>query len=156
NSLESFGRSLSRQPQPLPSDVYVQAFSGVGEHGVITHPNFTSIAGFAEDSWRVRPNVTLNLGIRYDLQVIDKPPIRNTSEALLNAGLDTSALPTDKTNFAPRVGIDWSPRQDGNVVLRAGYGVFYALTPSALTARAYYQNAISTQIKTFSGDTPLA
>src|SRR5436190_534693 len=59
-SLESFGRSLSGQPQPLPIDDYVQAFSGFGEHGVTVHPNFTSVAGFGEDQWRIRPSVTLN------------------------------------------------------------------------------------------------
>jgi outer membrane receptor protein involved in Fe transport len=128
DSLESFGRSLSGQPQPLPGDTYIQSFSGFGEHGVVTHPNFTSFAGFVEDTWRVRPSLTLNLGLRYDLQVIDKPPVRNPSPALLAAGLDTSALPTDKHNFAPRVGIAFSPSAGSHVLLRAGYGIFYALT----------------------------
>jgi outer membrane receptor protein involved in Fe transport len=108
-SLESFGRSLSGQPEPLPGDDYTQAFSGFGEHGVITHPNFTSVAGFVEDTWRIRPTLTLNIGLRYDLQLIDKPPVRNPSMALLAAGLDTSVLPTDKHNLAPRIGMAWSP-----------------------------------------------
>lgn len=156
NSLESFGRSLSAQPQPLPSDLYVQAFSGVGAHGVTTHPNFNSIAAFVEDAWRVRPSFTLNLGLRYDLQIIEKPSVRNPSQGLLNAGLDTSALPTDKYSFAPRIGIAWSPAPSSRVLLRAGYGVFYALTPSTLTARAHYQNAITTQTRTFDGSPSLA
>jgi len=104
-TVESFGRNLSGQPRPLPIDDYLQAFSGLGEHGVITHPNFKSIAGFAEDTWRIRPSLTLNLGLRYDLQTIDKPSVKNPSEALMAAGLDTSMLPTDKNNFAPRIGI---------------------------------------------------
>jgi outer membrane receptor protein involved in Fe transport len=153
-SLESFGRSLSEQPQPLPGDDYIQTFSGFGEHGVITHPSFTSIAGFVEDTWRIRPTLTLNLGLRYDLQVMNKPPVRNPSQALLAAGLDTSVLPIDKHNFAPRIGMAWSP---GNrLVLRAGYGIFYALTPSALTARAFFQNGITAQTRTFDGNSSLA
>jgi outer membrane receptor protein involved in Fe transport len=153
-SLESFGRSLSGQPQPPPGDDYIQAFSGFGEHGVITHPNFTSVAGFVEDTWRARPTFTLNLGLRYDLQLIDKPPVSNSSPDLLAAGLDTSVLPTDKHNFAPRIGMAWSP--GNSLVLRAGYGIFYALTPSTLTARAYYQNGITAQTRTFRGDSLLA
>jgi hypothetical protein len=156
DSLESFGRNLTGQPQPLPSDTYIQAFSGFGEHGVATHPNFTSFAGFVEDTWRVRPSLTLNLGLRYDLQAIDKPPVRNPSPALLAVGLDTSALPTDMHNFAPRVGIAWSPAPSSHLLLRAGYGIFYALTPSALTSRAHFQNGITTQIRTFDGSSSLA
>ncbi len=156
NSLESFGRNLSGQPQPLPSDTYIQSFSGLGEHGVETHPNFTSVAGFVEDTWRVRPSLTLNLGLRYDLQVIDKPPVRNPSPALLAAGLDTSVLPTDKHNLAPRVGIAFSPSAGSRFLLRAGYGIFYALTPSVMTSRAHFQNGITTQIRSFDGSSSLA
>ena len=153
-SLESLGRSLSGQPQPVPSDDYTQAFSGFGEHGVTTYPNFTSVASFVEDTWRIRPSLTLNLGLRYDLQLIDKPPVRNPSMALLAADLDTSVLPTDMHNFAPRLGIAWSA--DNRLVLRAGYGIFYALTPSALTARAFFQNGITAQPRTFDGNSSLA
>lgn len=154
-SLESFGRNLSGHPQPVPFDDYVQTFSGFGEHGVITHPNFTSAAGFAEDQWRIRPSLTANIGIRYDLQLIDRPPVRNASPALLAAGVDTSTLPIDTRDFAPRLGIAWSPMTSGRLVLRTGYGIFYALTPSALTARADFQNGITTQTRTFDGNFPL-
>jgi outer membrane receptor protein involved in Fe transport len=156
NSLESFGRSLSGQPQPLPGDTYIQSFSGLGEHGVVTHPNFTSVAGFVEDAWRLRPSLTLNVGLRYELQVIDKPPVRNPSPALLAAGLDTRALPTDMHNFAPRLGIAFSPSAGSRFLFRAGYGIFYALTPSVMTSRAHFQNGITTQIRTFDGSSSLA
>jgi len=155
-SLESFGRNLNRQPQPLPVDDYLQAFSGLGEHGVVTHPNFTSIAGFVEDMWRLRPSLTLNIGLRYDLQTVAKPQIKNPSEALQAANLDTSVLPIDKNNFAPRIGMAWSPTPNSRLLLRAGYGIFYALTPSAFTARAHFQNGVTTQTRTFPGNSPLA
>jgi hypothetical protein len=155
-SLEGFGRNLSGQPHSSPVDDYLQTFSGFGEHGVVTHPNFTSIAGFAEDTWRIRPNLTLNVGLRYDIQMIDKPPVRNPSQALLVAGLDTSVLPTDKHNFAPRIGIAWSRAPSSRLMMRAGYGIFHALTPAALTARAYFQNGITTQTRTILGNSPLA
>src|SRR5262249_49908882 len=147
--LESFGRNLRGQPQPLPIDEYLQSFSGVAKRGVVTHPNFTSIAGFGEDTWRIRQSLTLNLGLRYDLQIMDKPSVKNPSQTLLTAGLDTSVLPTDKNNFAPRIGMAWSPTASSRLVLRAGYGIFYALTPSAFTARAHFQNGVTTQTRTF-------
>jgi outer membrane receptor protein involved in Fe transport len=155
-SLASFGRNLSGHPQPLPVDDYLQAFSGLGEHGVVVHPNFTSVAGFAEDQWRIRPSLVANIGIRYDFQLINNPPVRNLSPTLLAAGLDTSALPSDTRDFAPRLGIAWSPTPSNRLTLRAGYGLFYALIPSAFTARAYFQNGITTQTRTFNGNSPLS
>ena len=39
-------------------------------------------AGFAEDSWKVTPKLTLNLGVRYDLQLVPQPPKPNTATPL--------------------------------------------------------------------------
>jgi hypothetical protein len=60
---------------------------------------------FAGDNWRVRPNLLLNLGIRYENQT-------NLS---------------DNANLAPRIGIAWSPKSSAGhaTVLRAGFGIFY-------------------------------
>jgi outer membrane receptor protein involved in Fe transport len=154
SSLASFGSSLAGQPQRLPDDGYIQAFSGFGTPGVMTHPDFTSTAVFMDDQWRLRPSFTLDLGIRYDLQAIVRPLVVNPSPELLNAGLNTSVLPTDKRNFSPRVGIAWSPLESQSIVLRAGYGIFYATTPSFLTSRADFQNGITVQTRTFSGGDP--
>ena len=115
------------------------------------HPNFVDYAGFVQDEWRIHPRFTFNLGLRYDLQVIRKPTVRNPSAALAIAGLDTSDLRTDANNIAPRLGLAWAPLQNNRLVLRAGYGLFYARTPSIMTQRAYLQNGINSQTTTFSG-----
>jgi hypothetical protein len=151
SSLESFGRSLAGAPDPQPDDSYQQSFWGAGTPGPVARPNFEAFAGFIQDDWRVRPSLTLNLGLRYDLQLMDRPPVRNPSPALAAAGLDTSALPIDKTGFAPRAGVAWDPRGTGRLVLRAGYGIYYALTPALLTSRADIRNGISVQPRTFFG-----
>ncbi|HET8924769.1 MAG TPA: TonB-dependent receptor [Candidatus Acidoferrum sp.] len=154
NSLESFGRSLAGAPQPAPGEFYTQAFSGTNMPGARVHPNFTEWAVFVQDEWRVAPRVTLNLGLRYDLQVMARPTVKNPSSALTAAGLDTSFVPTDKNNLAPRLGFAWTPLPTSRFLVRGGYGIFYAMTPSIMTARPFFQNGLAVVTKTFRSGTP--
>ncbi len=89
---------------------------------------------FAQDTWRVRPNLTLTYGLRYELF----SPILNHQNALANftsangGGFITAKdgdlfsralVHPDKNDFAPRVGISYHPWD--RIVLRGGYGTFY-------------------------------
>jgi Carboxypeptidase regulatory-like domain len=67
-------------------------------------------AFYWQDSWAIRPNLTLNYGIRYELDV------------------QYGNLNTDKDNFAPRVSFSWDPFKNHKTVVRGGYGIFYAPT----------------------------
>jgi outer membrane receptor protein involved in Fe transport len=156
NSLESFGRSLAGMPAPLPSELYIQAFSGEGTPGTRVHPDIFEFAGFVQDEWRIRQQLTLNLGLRYDWESLAPPPVSNPSPALTAAGLDTGFVPVDNNNFAPRLGFAWTPLRNQRLVVRGGYGMFYARTPSIMSSRAHFQNGITVQTRTFVGGTSTA
>ncbi len=151
NSLESFGRSLAGMSMPLPGERYIQGFSAEGTPGARVHPNFVEFAGFVHDEWRVCPSLTFNLGLRYDIQAMSEPRVKNLSPLLAAAGLDTSFIPRDNNNFAPRFGFAWSPLLSRRLVIRGGYGLFYARTPAGMAARAHFQNGVSVQTRTFTG-----
>jgi hypothetical protein len=78
------------------------------------------IVGFAQDKYQ-RGNLTLNLGLRYDLEII---PLDNK----FNPFLPDGTYPVDKNNIAPRVGFAYNPRGHGRSVVRGGYGLFYDKT----------------------------
>jgi len=81
---------------------------------------------FWQDSWRINPRVTLNYGVRYDVEF---PPKFKPPTALAEAGYEALGLQkgiqTDTNNIQPRVGLAWDPKGDGKTVVRASYGLFY-------------------------------
>jgi len=82
---------------------------------------------FLQDDWRLRPNVTLSMGLRYETQN--------------NLG--------DHADFAPRVGIAWaldgSGKKSPKTVLRGGYGIFYDRFTSDLALQQQLQNGVIQQ-----------
>src|SRR5579862_7761553 len=84
------------------------------------------IGFFWQDSWRVNSNVTLNFGVRYDVEIPPKfkPPEGLALPAYNLLGLQ-KGIQTDKNNIQPRIGLAWDPKGDGKTVIRASYGMFY-------------------------------
>ena len=72
---------------------------------------------YAQDEWKVSRRVTLNLGIRYDLQFL-------------------KTIATDTNNFSPRAGFAWSPFESRRTVVRGGFGLFYDRVPLRALANA--------------------
>jgi hypothetical protein len=89
------------------------------------------IAFFAQDSWKVRPNFTLNYGLRYEAQLLPEPvvPPQNTAYGIfLNDPRFPSdgTLPDQKNQWQPRVGFAWDISKQGKSVIRASSGIYYA------------------------------
>src|SRR5207237_347805 len=92
---------------------------------VIPGANNSYVAAFLQDDWRVSPRLTLNLGLRYELDT----DVKNVSR--FPAGINPLVLSflrgsrhADRNNFAPRVGFNWSTK-DGRTSLHGGYGIYY-------------------------------
>ena len=134
------------------NEFYQQNFQGQGTTGPETHPNIQEYSFFVQDEWRPRTDLTVNLGLRYDLMKTDAPPVHNPDPQLAAANIDTSRLDPDTNNWGPRLGLAWSP-SGSRIAVRGGWGLFYGRTPSIMLGTAHSNNGINIVALTFTGDT---
>ena len=84
----------------------------------------TYVAAFFQDDWRVHPQLTLNLGLRYELDTDVKNVSRVDELNPLIVPFLNGERKRDKNNFAPRVGFNFSTR-DMRTSIHGGYGIYY-------------------------------
>ncbi|MFY9561086.1 MAG: TonB-dependent receptor [Terriglobales bacterium] len=122
-----------------PPGIQFPAFSPIQTYGAGIPSNFvqgigsphdsfsnTTAGAFIQDSWRIRSNLTLNYGVRYDVEFTPQFSPQNPVAAYGQQFLRLAkGIPRDFNNFAPRVGIAWDPKNNGKSVFRASYGLFY-------------------------------
>jgi hypothetical protein len=88
-------------------------------------------AWYVQDDWKVTPRFTLNIGVRYDVDIgfVDH---NHASEnrafralQIIGSPFAQQVVKDDKNNFSPRIGFAWDVRGDARSVLRAGYGIYF-------------------------------
>ena len=87
----------------------------------------SSIYWYVNDNWRIRPNFTVNLGLRYEYTTI---PVSQRQQILNSAASVPGLISFDepraaKNNWGPRVGFAYSPGSSGRTSIRAGAGIAY-------------------------------
>src|ERR1700723_423561 len=123
-TLEDFFAGDPSGSFPFPTHALVGATPNRSIH------NFSE-AVFFQDDWRIKKNLTLNLGLRYDYNGVIKEENNLLGNFSPTAGLEqvgqqiSAPYHGDHTNFAPRGGLAWDPFGNGRTVIRAGAGIVY-------------------------------
>jgi hypothetical protein len=108
---------------------FQQAFGAISQKQ--SNPNF---GVFAQDEWKPLRRLTINFGLRYDLQFLPDP------------------IKTDTNNVAPRVGFAFSPND--KTVIRGNIGIFYDRIPTRATSNALQRDGVKYVVAIFAPNTP--
>ncbi len=108
------------------------------------------LAGFVQDSYKLKPNLLVNLGLRYDVQLVPQPARPNTSSALAN--LYTKTINIDYHELQPRFGFSWQAKP--GTVFRGGYGLVYGLTSNSTYYTTRVENGVFQQQYNTKTETP--
>ena len=156
----------------LPSSIF-QSITTAGANSNIGL-RFTEVGLFFNDNWRVRPNFTLDYGLRYEYDTVPREADNRIENALSlddlpqpgNSRLDsrqfteaynaavasyrrvvdgrTKIYEDDRNNFGPRVGFAWDPWNDGKTSIRGGFGIYFDTILGALVSQS--RNVFPTEI----------
>lgn len=94
---------------------------------------------YVQDNWQVRPNLTLNLGFRWEGQfqpdLINDPATTPYGQFLNDPRFPSDGtIPDFKDGFSPRLALSWSPGSDRKTAIRLGAGIYYARIPGLIVA----------------------
>jgi hypothetical protein len=127
-----------------PSVLQVESPSAIDDRA----HRYTYAGLYVQDDLKLRQNLTLNLGLRYELTSVVKDRFGRTSKLnspdVLTA---TSTVPgplyenPSRLNFAPRFGFAWDPFNDGRTAVRGGFGIYYDSLQVWLVSQAVIGNA---------------
>ena len=126
------------------------------------------MAFFAQDSWKIRPNFTMNYGVRYDYELTEQIPTLPLNDPLSGINLTAAQVlaaqdamgiqqgfPRDKNNWAPRLAVAWDPWNNGKTVLRGAFGIFYDHPLLAIAFNSDIADAVQQQQGILTPGSPL-
>jgi hypothetical protein len=113
---------------------FTQAFDSLGQAGA-TEFSTVDFAAYFEDSFRPVPGLTLNMGLRYEIQTM--PTLNGNPDVPA-----TSRLNMDKNNFGPRFGLAWDPFKQQKTVFRVGGGMYYGRTQNSTIVNLITNNGV--------------
>lgn len=111
------------------------------------HLRTHSLNFFVNDTWRVRPDLTVTLGLRYEynspgVDAANRAAVYNPATGGLTAvgmnGFPRAGYNADLNNFGPQIGLAWSPGGHGKTVVRAAYGIHYDQSALAISEGLYF------------------
>jgi hypothetical protein len=125
----------------------------------------TILGAYLKDDWRWRPNLTVNLGLRYEMATVATEVqgkltvLRNITDATPHLGDSLFSNPTLR-NFEPRIGLSWDPFSNGKTAISAGFGMFdvlplpYLIQFNELFSAPFFQLGSATNLPagSFPGD----
>jgi len=119
-------------PQGLktPGTVFEVVLSG-GDPNFTLRQNPKQFSAYAQDDWKITPRLTLNLGVRYDVDFgfVDHAHAAENRAfralQIIGSPFARKVVEDDKNNISPRVGFAWDFRGNGRSVLRGGYGIYF-------------------------------
>jgi hypothetical protein len=115
--------SMDRYFRDLNPDLLAERSNG----NPIYYGDQTALYWFVNDDWRIRQNLTFNIGVRYEYTTI---PFGERSQSFNQAAsvpglIDFSEPRAPKNNWGPRIGLAYSPGSSGKTSIRAGFGISY-------------------------------
>ena len=130
----TYGRDLVARASGTIARNYTSYSQSFGIPGLTF--STTDYSAFIQDQWRIRKNVTINYGLRYDLQRLPNPVAPNPDVP------ETTKINQSNTNFGPRIGVAWDLFGDQKNLVRGGYGIYYGRTPNGTIFNALTQTGL--------------